>query len=130
VLLVALTGYGQEGDRRRALMAGFDEHLTKPTRFDTLQRVLAEGGGRRDGVVPLFRTGRSSPVAGFEQVVDRAPKEWLPLIRRRKEVKPCPPASIHTGTIVRFGPGFSCGITGGKGESTGPQPPARTTIKN
>jgi PAS domain S-box-containing protein len=42
VLLVALTGYGQEGDRRRALEAGFDEHLTKPTRFDTLQRVLAE----------------------------------------------------------------------------------------
>ena len=45
VLLVALTGYGQEGDRRRALEAGFDEHLTKPTRFDTLQRVLAERAG-------------------------------------------------------------------------------------
>ena len=45
VLLVALTGYGQEGDRRRALAAGFDEHLTKPTRFDTLQRVLAERAG-------------------------------------------------------------------------------------
>ena len=42
VLLVALTGYGQESDRRRALAAGFDEHLTKPTRFETLQRVLAE----------------------------------------------------------------------------------------
>jgi signal transduction histidine kinase/ActR/RegA family two-component response regulator len=42
VLLVALTGYGQESDRRRALAAGFDEHLTKPTRFATLQRVLAE----------------------------------------------------------------------------------------
>jgi CheY-like chemotaxis protein len=39
---MALTSYGQEGDRRRALEAGFDEHLTKPTRFDTLQRVLAE----------------------------------------------------------------------------------------
>jgi PAS domain S-box-containing protein len=45
LLLVALTGYGQEGDRRRALEAGFDEHLTKPTRFDTLQRVLAERAG-------------------------------------------------------------------------------------
>ncbi len=41
-LLVALTGYGQEEDRRRALAAGFDEHLTKPVRFDTLQRLLAE----------------------------------------------------------------------------------------
>lgn len=27
------------------LEAGFDEHLTKPTRFDTLQRVLAERAG-------------------------------------------------------------------------------------
>ena len=42
VLLVALTGYGQEEDRRRALEVGFDEHLTKPVRFDTLQRLLAE----------------------------------------------------------------------------------------
>jgi CheY-like chemotaxis protein/two-component sensor histidine kinase len=42
VLLVALTGYGQEEDRRRALAMGFDEHLTKPVRFDTLQRLLAE----------------------------------------------------------------------------------------
>ncbi len=39
---MARAGYGQEGDRRRALEAGFDEHLTKPTRFDTLQRALAE----------------------------------------------------------------------------------------
>ena len=45
VLLVALTGYGQEEDRRRALMVGFDEHLTKPVRFDTLQRLVAERAG-------------------------------------------------------------------------------------
>src|SRR5262249_9785373 len=30
VLLVALTGYGQEEDRIRAAAAGFDHHLTKP----------------------------------------------------------------------------------------------------
>jgi PAS domain S-box-containing protein len=41
-LLVALTGYGQEEDRRRALAVGFDEHLTKPVGFDALQRLLAE----------------------------------------------------------------------------------------
>ena len=29
-LLIALTGYGQEEDRRRAWEAGFDHHLTKP----------------------------------------------------------------------------------------------------
>jgi PAS domain S-box-containing protein len=42
VLLVALTGYGQEEDRRHALAVGFDEHLTKPVRFDALQRLVAE----------------------------------------------------------------------------------------
>jgi len=27
---VAVTGYGQEGDRRRTKEAGFEEHLVKP----------------------------------------------------------------------------------------------------
>jgi PAS domain S-box-containing protein len=39
-LLVALTGYGQDEDRRRGAEAGFDEYLTKPADFRTLQRVL------------------------------------------------------------------------------------------
>lgn len=30
MLLIASTGWGQEEDRRRALAAGFDRHLTKP----------------------------------------------------------------------------------------------------
>ncbi|WP_295436687.1 ATP-binding protein [uncultured Thiodictyon sp.] len=38
--LVALTGYGQEGDRQRALEAGFDEHLRKPVDLKTLISVL------------------------------------------------------------------------------------------
>lgn len=41
--LVALTGYGQEQDRRRALEAGFDEHLLKPVDLDTLDSVLKRG---------------------------------------------------------------------------------------
>ena len=39
--LVALTGYGQESDRKRALDAGFDEHRVKPMRFEELGSVLA-----------------------------------------------------------------------------------------
>jgi two-component system CheB/CheR fusion protein len=39
--LIALTGYGQEEDRRRALEAGFDAHLTKPADIDELKRMLA-----------------------------------------------------------------------------------------
>ena len=34
--LVALTGYGQEDDRRRSREAGFDHHLVKPVDPDTL----------------------------------------------------------------------------------------------
>jgi two-component system, sensor histidine kinase len=44
--LIALSGYGQEEDRRRALAAGFDTHLTKPADLDELRRLLAEGAAR------------------------------------------------------------------------------------
>jgi signal transduction histidine kinase/ActR/RegA family two-component response regulator len=40
--LVALTGYGQSEDRRRARAAGFDEHLVKPADPAALQRALGE----------------------------------------------------------------------------------------
>jgi CheY-like chemotaxis protein len=41
VRLVALTGYGQAADQRRALEAGFDVHLTKPVDPSTLEKLLA-----------------------------------------------------------------------------------------
>ncbi len=41
VRLVAVTGYGQEEDRRRAHQAGFDDHLVKPVAKEALQDVLA-----------------------------------------------------------------------------------------
>ena len=44
--LVALTGWGQEADRRRATEAGFDFHLTKPVDPSTLQDLLARVGAR------------------------------------------------------------------------------------
>jgi CheY-like chemotaxis protein len=43
-LLVAVTGYGQEEDRRRSEEAGFDAHLVKPVDPDALHR-LVEGSG-------------------------------------------------------------------------------------
>jgi CheY-like chemotaxis protein len=39
--LIAVTGYGQDEDRRRAFAAGFDEHLTKPVDPRTLLDRLA-----------------------------------------------------------------------------------------
>ncbi|MCC2657054.1 MAG: putative histidine kinase, hybrid [Panacagrimonas sp.] len=41
IRLVALTGWGQDEDRRRSAEAGFDHHLTKPLNVDALTQVLA-----------------------------------------------------------------------------------------
>jgi PAS domain S-box-containing protein len=41
LMLVAVTGYGQDSDKQRALAAGFDEHLTKPVKIEQLQAVLS-----------------------------------------------------------------------------------------
>jgi CheY-like chemotaxis protein len=40
-LIVALTGYAQERDRRQTQQAGFDAHLVKPLNFAALQDLLA-----------------------------------------------------------------------------------------
>ena len=39
-ILVAVTGWGQPGDRQRAKEAGFDEHMVKPVEMDRLQAIL------------------------------------------------------------------------------------------
>jgi DNA-binding response OmpR family regulator len=39
-MLVALTGYGREEDKLRALSAGFDRHMTKPLEIDALSALL------------------------------------------------------------------------------------------
>jgi CheY-like chemotaxis protein len=41
LLLIAMTGWGQERDKARAMEAGFDAHLTKPIDFQVLDRLLA-----------------------------------------------------------------------------------------
>jgi signal transduction histidine kinase/ActR/RegA family two-component response regulator len=41
VVLVALTGWGQEEDRHRSKEAGFDAHLVKPVDHDALLKLLA-----------------------------------------------------------------------------------------
>ena len=42
VKLVAITGYGQEADRRRSRDAGFDAHLVKPVDMDQLEDLLSK----------------------------------------------------------------------------------------
>jgi PAS domain S-box-containing protein len=49
VLLIALTGWGQERDRQKAYEAGFDVHLTKPVDIDIIERlILSRGAEARD----------------------------------------------------------------------------------
>jgi len=43
LILIALTGWGQEGDRRRSRQAGFDFHMVKPVDPDALESLLTEG---------------------------------------------------------------------------------------
>jgi PAS domain S-box-containing protein len=41
IVLIALTGYGQEADRQRSQVAGFDHHLVKPVDISQLENILA-----------------------------------------------------------------------------------------
>lgn len=40
--LIAVTGYGQDSDRRRSGLAGFDAHLVKPVSLEELLRALVD----------------------------------------------------------------------------------------
>ncbi len=66
VLLVALTGFGQEQDKEKATRAGFDAHLTKPADGAALAGILARGvsSDRRKGA-----TGND-----FAREADRNPR--------------------------------------------------------
>jgi CheY-like chemotaxis protein len=41
VVLAALTGWGQQEDRRRSAEAGFDHHLVKPPDLKALETLVA-----------------------------------------------------------------------------------------
>src|SRR5260370_1495234 len=48
-VLVAVTGYGEDEDRRLARAAGYDYHFLKPVDLEQLERLL-----RRDATMPRF----------------------------------------------------------------------------
>jgi CheY-like chemotaxis protein len=47
-VLVALTGWGQQEDRRRSREAGFDHHLVKPAAAMDLNKLLADVGASKE----------------------------------------------------------------------------------
>jgi CheY-like chemotaxis protein len=48
IFVIALTGWGQEDDRRKSAAAGFDGHLVKPIEPDRLAELLAALPAKRD----------------------------------------------------------------------------------
>jgi CheY-like chemotaxis protein len=43
-VIIAVSGYGQDEDRRRSQAAGFDHHLVKPVDFDSLISLIGRPG--------------------------------------------------------------------------------------
>jgi signal transduction histidine kinase len=66
VLLVALTGWGQERDRRLAQESGFDHHLIKPVEHAALRRLLRKPAKPR----PPDTIRRGEPAASGSQEMD------------------------------------------------------------
>ena len=50
-IIIAMTGWGQEGDRMQSREAGCDGHLVKPVNFPDLERLFAELS-RKASVLP------------------------------------------------------------------------------
>ena len=62
IYLVAITGWGQEGDKRQAAQAGFDRHFTKPVLPSDVIELIAEvrGGVPRNTRAQTAQTATSS----------------------------------------------------------------------
>jgi len=56
ILVVAMTGWGQDEDKRRASEAGFDQHFTKPVNPADLEQLIAglRSRGVQGGVAPAL----------------------------------------------------------------------------
>jgi CheY-like chemotaxis protein len=48
VVIIALTGWGQDVDRRRSQESGFDHHIVKPVEHAALVKLLGPGHSRRE----------------------------------------------------------------------------------
>jgi len=48
VVLIALTGYGQDTDRQLSAQAGFNHHLVKPARLEQVKEILAAAAEQRN----------------------------------------------------------------------------------
>ena len=57
MVLVALTGWGQEEDRHKSTRAGFDQHLVKPVDLDALTEAAGRSACAAGAAAPLTTSG-------------------------------------------------------------------------
>jgi DNA-binding response OmpR family regulator len=58
VLLIAVTGWGQDDDKRRTREAGFDHHMVKPVNLDDLFTILKNVAVRDESAAQAGRKPR------------------------------------------------------------------------
>jgi PAS domain S-box-containing protein len=109
LLLVAQTGWGQEEDKRRALEAGFDHHLTKPVEPAAVQKLIAKRfvkirGETMPGAERRTTPGDRDPSSGrFEQIA-QAGDQWCRsryLVRRSRYLR-SHSMSLAAGTFAKI----------------------------
>ena len=47
IVIIAMTGWGQKGDKERSREAGCDGHLAEPVNLPDLERLIAEVAGEK-----------------------------------------------------------------------------------
>lgn len=107
--LVALTGYGQPGDKMRTQAAGFDGHLTKPVDLEVLARLLEQAGprdevagadGAGNNTNPAMRAGQESmrmhttPEPDQTPDTPATPEPEVPDIEPHEPVMDPPPGDV------------------------------------
>ncbi len=96
LLIVALSGYGEETHRRLSKEAGCDEHLVKPIDPDTLRNLLGRPGNSADGASASSRLAQIRPSAGT-RLVTGSPRLDAPAgsSGRRRGAGPSSPGSAR-----------------------------------
>ena len=105
VVLVALTGFGQEQDKEKTTRAGFDAHLTKPADGAALAAILASrASSSRVGIIQT--SPRDRPRGGCRSLLTRAGRDAFQRFRPHPHPTPacCPPL-----LRVNVGPGLDIG---------------------
>ena len=95
VVLVAMTGYGQESDRKRSQEAGFDHHLVKPVELAALEKLLAAPDASSPSLEQSNPTGASLRVLVVDDRRDATHMLRMLLNRAGHEVRTasdCPSA--------------------------------------